>query len=278
MSERRAIRPEVLRHTVRVGRRTVECAIGLPPDTIEPQPTVVQLSPGLVSGHAIFEAYAPILNNAGYPTVVIRHDRPSLDSHHDVVGVTHEILSGSLPLGDSLAEAVTYATHSLGTRNAIVGVANDDGERLGAGVKHIIAYAPVGYGGVQSAGGALQTLLNEAWHRPSAAHIRSISIDAFRYSLGASFSLRDLIREAKQCQLHDETKALIGRGIGIGAVVFRDDHLVRAGPAKQGLSQAGVVAIQEIPGDHNSILFSPERAAQAGFMVRDTLNAQKRAA
>lgn len=273
MAERIVHKSITTHRTIEVGRRSVHCLISLPPDDVATQSAAVQLCPGLVSGHAIFSRYAPILNQHGYPTVVIEHGHPSPDNHEDVLRVSQDLLDGTFGI---CVDELSLATHSLGTRNAVQALVGDAANDVRAHTHSLIEIAPVGYGGVQFVRGAVKTLMHEFRSRPDQKSVRSLAQDGFWYSVRAGVTLRDQIHEARACDLVEATQKLISYGIGVGAVLYTQDHLIDFHTVRRGLQIAGVQWIEQVEADHNGVLFKPQETFDAAMAIKYGIDHEKK--
>lgn len=272
MQRLETLRPRSQRFKLRAGRHAVNCLVGMPPEGVAINPVAVQLVPGLASGHAIFAEYGRKLNQQGYATVVTEHEKPGVDNHADIREVTRRLLSGDFGVDPKM---ISYATHSFGTYDMVVGLSSDDAADIRAVTHNGILVAPVGFGGVQSIGGGAQTVTREFLHRPHERRVRKVAMDSVWYSMRAGVRLGPLIREARRCNLIERTQSLIEQGIGIGAILYTHDHLIHYHEVSAGLAIAGVQDIASIEADHNGILFQAEQTLRAGLEIRDSIEKKR---
>lgn len=245
--------------TIELGKRSVRIATSHPEHEGDYNGETVLLVPGLTSGTAIFGPFAHRLNQIGYQTVAMSHDKVDQDCKEDVMEIAEQIITGEI--GDYETTNLSIAAHSLGAILAVKGLAGrPDIEEY---VHNLTLAAPAGYGGVQFLRGATESVLFELAHRPSTEELRNAVFDALRYSIAANIQLRGRIEEARHTDIIPETKELLARSLPILALVYPNDRLIRREPLIAGLEDAGIPVIRVISepksSGHNAHLYYPDQ-------------------
>ena len=264
--------PQFEPRDIRVGKHVMDCYLGLPPPGMEINPNAVQLNTGIASGPTVAMPFAAGLNHLGYATIIVSPHTPGTHNHEDTMRVSEKVMEGELGFDPTL---LSYVPHSLGQRDTILGIIEFADDELLDHINNVIAVSPVGYRGVQGVVGAARTLTHDVFSLRYHRHLLRLGGDALKYTGNAGIRAPLIVREARGCDLIEPTKAIIARGIGVGAVLGRYDNMIHHNPSLEGLHEAGVTVTESVPTDHLGILLQWEETLAAGLRVRDALDKER---